>query len=88
MEASMRFFCSPNPVAPTAEITASCPLSAAWRSALEKSDLRTAAPDGNVAVLEARVKTVTLNSEAPKSAARMIWPMFPLACRTSDGANL
>ena len=76
----MSFLWSANPVAPTAEITASCPLKDSCRSLLEKSDLRTVTPAGNVASLEERVKTVTLKSLDSRRPERIILPMLPLAC--------
>lgn len=79
MEASTNLFCSPSPVAPTAEMTASWPLKAAIRLLSERSVLTTVTPDGKVALLSLREMTVILNLEDSARPSRMILPMLPLA---------
>lgn len=79
MAASTSAFCSLKPVAPTAEITASCPWKTSLRELSEKSVFRTVTPGGKITSLVLREITVMVNLFEATRLSRIILPMFPLA---------
>jgi hypothetical protein len=77
--ASMMFFCSKNPPAPTIETMASCPRKAESKLDSEKFVLWTWTPDGKMAALDSLLITEIVKAEESSKACRTGFPMLPVA---------